>query len=156
MGYRLNCLDEPVIMAVSKPMQTEFGIHHRLESCEYYFTAWVMGPSSQPGKQIIIMRKILVARGKIVLFSGSHTYGMKIENVNKINNKICYKYTFSNGETKARHKGKGTGSGNPFCFAWLLCSELRCCQSKTHFMPEEKKGFDCKSTMRHHGKWCKI
>ena len=33
MGYRLNCLDEPVLMAVSKPMQTEFGIHHRLESC---------------------------------------------------------------------------------------------------------------------------
>ena len=33
MGYRLNRLDEPVFMAVSKPMQTEFGIHHRLESC---------------------------------------------------------------------------------------------------------------------------
>ena len=34
MGYRLNCLDELVFMAVSKPMQTEFGIHHRLESCD--------------------------------------------------------------------------------------------------------------------------
>ena len=34
MGYRLNHLDEPVFMAVSKPMQTEFGIHNRLESCE--------------------------------------------------------------------------------------------------------------------------
>ena len=33
MGYCLNCLDEPVLMAVPKPMQTEFGIHHRLESC---------------------------------------------------------------------------------------------------------------------------
>ena len=33
MGYRLNRLDEPVFMAVSKPMQTEFGIHHRLECC---------------------------------------------------------------------------------------------------------------------------
>ena len=33
MGYRLNRLDEPNFMAVSKPMQTEFGIHHRLESC---------------------------------------------------------------------------------------------------------------------------
>ena len=32
MGYRLNRLDEPVFMAVSKPMQTEFDIHHRLES----------------------------------------------------------------------------------------------------------------------------
>ena len=34
MGYRLNRLDEPVFMAVSKPLLTEFGIHHRLESCE--------------------------------------------------------------------------------------------------------------------------
>ena len=33
MGYRLNRLDEPVLMAVPKPMQIEFGIHHRLESC---------------------------------------------------------------------------------------------------------------------------
>ena len=33
VGYRLNCLDEPVFMAVSKPLLTEFGIHHRLESC---------------------------------------------------------------------------------------------------------------------------
>ena len=32
MGYRLNRLDEPVVMAVSKPLLTEFGIHHRLES----------------------------------------------------------------------------------------------------------------------------
>ena len=33
MGYRLNRLDEPVFMAVSKPLLTEFGIRHRLESC---------------------------------------------------------------------------------------------------------------------------
>ena len=33
MGYYLNHLDEPVFMAVSKPLLTEFGIHHRLESC---------------------------------------------------------------------------------------------------------------------------
>ena len=33
MGYRLNCLDEPVLMAELKPMQTEFDIYHRLESC---------------------------------------------------------------------------------------------------------------------------
>ena len=33
MGYRLNCLDEPVFVAGPKPMRTEFGIHHRLESC---------------------------------------------------------------------------------------------------------------------------
>ena len=34
MGYRLNRLDEPVFMAVSKPLLTEFGIHLRLESCD--------------------------------------------------------------------------------------------------------------------------
>ena len=34
MGYLLNRLDEPVLMAVSKPLLTEFGIHHRLESCD--------------------------------------------------------------------------------------------------------------------------
>ena len=35
MGYRLNCLGEPVFKAVPKPMPTKFGIHNcRLESCE--------------------------------------------------------------------------------------------------------------------------
>ena len=33
MGYRLNRLDEPIFMAVSKPLLNEIGIHHRLESC---------------------------------------------------------------------------------------------------------------------------
>ena len=33
MGYRLNRLDEPIFTAVSKPLLTEFGIHHILESC---------------------------------------------------------------------------------------------------------------------------
>ena len=36
MGYRLNRLDEPVLIAVSKPLLTEFGIHHRLESYVAY------------------------------------------------------------------------------------------------------------------------
>ena len=36
MGYRLNCLDEPVFMTVSKPLLTEFGIHHRLDSCAWF------------------------------------------------------------------------------------------------------------------------
>ena len=35
MGYRLNRLDEPIFMAGPKPMQTEFGIRQRLESCEF-------------------------------------------------------------------------------------------------------------------------
>ena len=34
MGYHLNRLDESVFTAVSKPLLTEFGIHHRLESGE--------------------------------------------------------------------------------------------------------------------------
>ena len=33
MGYRLNRLDKPVFIAVSKPLLTEFDIHQRLESC---------------------------------------------------------------------------------------------------------------------------
>ena len=32
-GYHLNRLDEPIFIAVSKPLLTEFGIHLRLESC---------------------------------------------------------------------------------------------------------------------------
>ena len=34
MGYHLNRLDEPIL---SKPLLTEFGVHHRLESCEYFW-----------------------------------------------------------------------------------------------------------------------
>ena len=33
MGYRLNHLDKPILMAVPKPVLPEFGIHDRLESC---------------------------------------------------------------------------------------------------------------------------
>ena len=33
MGCRFYRLDEPVLIAGSKPLLTEFGIHHRLESC---------------------------------------------------------------------------------------------------------------------------
>ena len=40
MGYRLTRLDEPVFIAVSKPLLTEFGIHHRLESCALL---WMVG-----------------------------------------------------------------------------------------------------------------
>ena len=37
MGYRLNRLDEPVLIAVSKPLLTEFGVYHKLESCGVLF-----------------------------------------------------------------------------------------------------------------------
>ena len=33
----MNSLDEPGFIAVSKPLLTEFGIHHRLERCELEF-----------------------------------------------------------------------------------------------------------------------
>ena len=33
MGYHLNRLDEPIFMALPKPMLTEFSIHYILESC---------------------------------------------------------------------------------------------------------------------------
>ena len=33
MGYRLNRVDEPVFIAMSEPLLTEFDIHHTLESC---------------------------------------------------------------------------------------------------------------------------
>ena len=32
----MNRLDEPVFMAGPKPLLTEFGIHHRLESCKWH------------------------------------------------------------------------------------------------------------------------
>ena len=41
MGYRLNCLDEPVFMTVSKPLLTDLGIHHRLESCVTYLRQYL-------------------------------------------------------------------------------------------------------------------
>ena len=31
----MNHLDEPVLIAASKTLLTELGIHHRLESCAY-------------------------------------------------------------------------------------------------------------------------
>ena len=40
VGYHLNCLDELVFIAVSKPLVTVFGIHLRLESCVPFFDWW--------------------------------------------------------------------------------------------------------------------
>ena len=36
----MNRLDEPIFIAVSKPLLTEFGIHHRLESCVKECLIW--------------------------------------------------------------------------------------------------------------------
>ena len=43
MGYRLNRLTEPVFIAVSKPLLTEFGIHYKLESCDSAFSVLFSG-----------------------------------------------------------------------------------------------------------------
>ena len=34
MGYQRNLLEEPVLMTKAKRLPCQFGIHHRLESCE--------------------------------------------------------------------------------------------------------------------------
>ena len=41
MGSRLNRLDEPSFMAVSKPLLTEFGIHPRLEIELDFSASWL-------------------------------------------------------------------------------------------------------------------
>ena len=43
MGYRLNRLDEPVFIAGSKPLLTEFGIHLSLESCDFVMQGHLKG-----------------------------------------------------------------------------------------------------------------
>ena len=46
MGYRLNRLDEPVFLVGPKPMQTEFGIHLRLESCDPHLKIYLLNIST--------------------------------------------------------------------------------------------------------------
>ena len=59
MGYHLNRLDESVFMAVSKPLLPEFGIHHRLESCDV--CSWVVYTK----QQIIKLRKFSLCRNPL-------------------------------------------------------------------------------------------
>ena len=60
MGYRLNCLDKPVFIAVSKPLLTEFGIYHRLESC-------VLGRVSHHLTSVRLIRDCSVIEGEMTL-----------------------------------------------------------------------------------------
>ena len=53
MGYRLNHIDEPIFMAVPKPMQTELDIHYRLES--YVFTLRTISVLSQISRSLFTM-----------------------------------------------------------------------------------------------------
>ena len=58
MGYRLNRLDEPVFIAVSKPMLTEFGIHYGLESCAelYMFSSQLMAAKNIAIKPVLFLK----------------------------------------------------------------------------------------------------
>ena len=49
----MNRLDEPVLIAVSKPLLTEFGIHFRFESCVYFCTPYrvIAASHSTPNPQ---------------------------------------------------------------------------------------------------------
>ena len=53
MGYRLNRLDESVFMAGPKPMQTEFGIHQRLESCVTFQYCPLVDRLIMPGRNLL-------------------------------------------------------------------------------------------------------
>ena len=59
MGYRLNRLDEPVFMAVPKPMLTEFGIHYRLESCEPFLDLFSASKPSGSAKTMSLFIQFL-------------------------------------------------------------------------------------------------
>ena len=71
MGYRLNRLDEPVFMAVSKPMQTEFGIHHILESCGNHTCIFsFIGMFVLLSRGSILFRWLCRGKGKLVMGHG--------------------------------------------------------------------------------------
>ena len=71
MVYRLNRLDEPVLIAVSEPLLTEFGIHYRLESCVYFCTPYRViaashstpNPQTSPGILYCIICKLQIVIG---------------------------------------------------------------------------------------------
>ena len=51
MGYDLNRLDEPVFIAVSKPLITEFGIRNKLES---YITLFLPNVGPIEGNELVV------------------------------------------------------------------------------------------------------
>ena len=86
MGYRLNRLDEPVFMAVPKPILTEFGIHYRLESCEnnlrYYQNYYVyLKLFTLSFYQLII--GLSTHRGKLNFYDCSLTMHKDVSNIIK-------------------------------------------------------------------------
>ena len=82
MGYRFNRLDEPVFMAGPKPMQTEFGIHHGLESCAMGFfgiNVIVSATTTHIQGSIRLMVCKTLSKGENAPFRG----GFMVRNVNK-------------------------------------------------------------------------
>ena len=84
MGYRLNRLDKPVLMAGAEPMQTEFDIHHRLESCDWINLNWIQFESFKSNcncystskfSEVYVMHMLLlfcVSTGLLVVDSIGH------------------------------------------------------------------------------------
>ena len=66
--YRLNRLEQPVFMAVPKPMLTEFGIHHRLQTISQNrgtCSCWI-------GKKTVIQIHFVSLLDTAVIFQMAH------------------------------------------------------------------------------------
>ena len=57
MGYCLNRLNEPVFVAVSKPMLTEFGINYGLQSCAQLSKKELKNETFWKGLQFLLARQ---------------------------------------------------------------------------------------------------
>ena len=63
----MNRLDEPVFMAMSKPLLTEFGIHHGLESCvnQDRHKTWDLNTSFFKARQYVAYHNVLQIRVRL-------------------------------------------------------------------------------------------
>ena len=85
VGYRLNCLDEPVLMAVPKPMQTEFDIHYRLESYDTHFSLCI----AMKEPKIVFGTKR--SNGKVCMWGRGHN--INIEYITRYGHSTVILYT---------------------------------------------------------------
>ena len=58
MGYRFNRLDEPVSMAVSKPLITEFGIHYPFHLVSDFGTKFILEPKMTFVNENLTIKKL--------------------------------------------------------------------------------------------------
>ena len=70
----MNCLDEPVFMTVSKPLLTELGIHHRLESCVTYLRQYLYIISIMSTYSGSLFPRSLTFYNKTITFLGQYLY----------------------------------------------------------------------------------